>query len=111
MNARTLHIFSYILFHVIFQREFLIKWTGYPNASWEPERNILDSALITDYFKDLENEKMVIHLIENVKFMFHAQYVSFAENWKWRQETVSCRSSISVGQFQANQFTNKILYN
>ena len=32
------------------QRQYLIKWVGYPEPTWEPSRNIMDKRLI-DAFK------------------------------------------------------------
>ena len=38
--------------------EFLVKWEGYDEATWEPASNIVDRNLISNYYRDRKKKVM-----------------------------------------------------
>ena len=41
--------------------EYQVRWVGYARATWEPEANILDPALLSEYHNVSARKTLEIH--------------------------------------------------
>ena len=68
--------------------QYLVKWVGYDNTTWEPERNISDD-LIKEYEGDGEsNNEVIAHIapIPSPSLLLHSQVTRKHKKRRWSKE-------------------------